>query len=362
MTDEMGVFETATGKPVPSPAGVGGRSESETLPGQRAHDDPDHTGQCIRCGVLLDSSEPGYDEARVIAGCPPRHRSAMENRVIAEKQGLPVAEDQDVSERVEGERAVSRTYGPGTWQRLRPGDELTLMLDDSAMHYPMRVPEREPVRIDYARTKAHTLGLPFSPELTLEEVRDGVRAVDALGRVGVYREQDRTADGQQRFLFVPEETAEQLQRTMQGAITGALAALTRHSLLEAGGHNEQDAHDAIEKAYDELRSKLCPSLPPRGAFGNDAGNPIYYYAPATWPRNGRETGAWIAGMASRQRFCRVRLLSDHVDGAVTSLVQAGMVVGQFTGPREMIDNATDEEAHNYSVLDVECPSSLAWSF
>lgn len=79
--------------------------------------------------------------------------------------------------------------------------------------------------------------------------------------------------------------------------------------------------------------------------------PDYHEAPGpsradrqNWPylthlmsglRNGREAGAWICGnlfgrAMHGERGLRVCLLTDHVDGAVTALIAAGVTVQHHT--------------------------------
>jgi hypothetical protein len=39
--------------------------------GRMSHDDPDNSGQCVRCRVVLDSTDPDYDKALAEGPCPP---------------------------------------------------------------------------------------------------------------------------------------------------------------------------------------------------------------------------------------------------------------------------------------------------
>lgn len=312
------------------------------------------------------ASESAQDEPVPGSGLPPHSPvppvALPANRELARELDLPIAEEQPLEERAAGAQVVSLLYGRGTWQQLTPGGDLTLMLDEPVQQG-VPVPQSQPVRIDFARTKAHQLGLPFTPDLQDGDIVDGMRVVNALGQVGAYRLQERAAgeeDGRSVFRFEPEASTSDLRSVSESAVLSALAALTR-AVIGPEPPSEQDALEAIEKAYDELRAQLCPGLPPRNAFGNDPESPVYYYAPTTWTRNGREAGAWAAGLATRQRFSRIIVLYEHVDGAVTSLVQAGMIVGRESGIRHV--PAEDQEG-NVSVvtLAVECPAGLAWSF
>lgn len=307
---EMGVFETATGKPVPKPR--------ETRI------------QAAQAGSATANMDPW-----------PEHVETMNPRKLAENLGLPLAEEQPPHEREEGRKAVLLATGAvGHWARHQAGGELVFMVpSEDALHAAQQAmqgqepyPVPEPVRIDYGRTKAHQLGLPYTPDMKMSEVEDGMRAVDGMARVGAFhRQPGKHGDGEEyeRMLFVPD------------AVT------------------PEQARAAADEARERTRERVGGIAP----FGNARDNPIYYYAPTTWTRNGRETGAWIAGLATRQQFCRVKLLTEHVDGAVTSLVAAGMLVGRHGRPKTDLDPVMDgEDARSYTMLDVECPPSLAGTF
>ena len=68
----------------------------------------------------------------------------------------------------------------------------------------------------------------------------------------------------------------------------------------------------------ERREALKPVVnPPEEAF------PAGTLDAPTWPRNGREAGAWAAGKLTDDDVLHVAFHPDHVDGAVTVLVAAG---------------------------------------
>lgn len=63
----------------------------------------------------------------------------------------------------------------------------------------------------------------------------------------------------------------------------------------------------------------------------DAGSGLYFQAAGDW-RNGREAGAWAAGIAAASLGQRVHVEfdRDQVDGAVTSLVHAACTVRPYS--------------------------------
>jgi hypothetical protein len=57
-----------------------------------------------------------------------------------------------------------------------------------------------------------------------------------------------------------------------------------------------------------------------------------WFAAGAW-RNGREAGAWAAGICHGLEGQRVHVMfgTDHVDGAVTSLIAAHVTIRPFSG-------------------------------
>lgn len=311
MTDEqpMGVFETATGKRVPDPA----KSETEALIDEQERD-------LAAVGEVFREAAGGGEFA---------HRAA--NRRLAETMGVPLAEETPDSERTPGAPGVSLDYGAGSWEDVGPGHPLVFMVagTQGPVGTRLRVPQAEPQRIDAMRARAAAANLPFTPDMTLEEAKDGVAAIDGMGCRGVFRSE--TVDGRTRTLFVRD------------------------------GVTPREA-ERVDRFVRESVQRIASQRMPESGFGNERDNPIYYYAPTTWPRNGREAGAWIAAHATHQRFCRVRVLTDHVAGAVTSLVDAGMIVGRHEAPRMDLEVPGDAETRSFTDLDVECPARFAGSF
>lgn len=255
------------------------------------------------------------------------------NRQLAQGLGLPIAEEMAPPERTPNRRAVSLTYGLGAWEDVGPGKPLVFIVAgggtadeahrlstlvgelpgaeaalEAALPGEPRPPQFEPQRVELARAKAEGLGLPFTPDMTMAEVEDGTRAVDGMGRVGAFHSQPGRSSGEEyeRLLFVPDS------RTPSQVIR-------------------------------ELAETLGIPAPARTGVEEPA-----LFVKPSWPRNGREVGAWAAGLALEHPQLHLALPRQDVAGAVTSLVDAGMQVQRH-------GSSQDGEI---VTLDVVCPEGL----
>jgi hypothetical protein len=81
-------------------------------------------------------------------------------------------------------------------------------------------------------------------------------------------------------------------------------------------------------------STLVDEQEAEGLFSFGVGVRPYLDSPAYWLRNGREAGAWAAGvmiaLVEGQHTIYVRLKPEHVDGAVGALVDAGYAVQRYS--------------------------------
>lgn len=81
-------------------------------------------------------------------------------------------------------------------------------------------------------------------------------------------------------------------------------------------------------------STLVDEQEAEGLFSLGVGVRPYLDSPVHWLRNGREAGAWTAGvmiaLVEGQHTIYVRLKPEHVEGAVGSLVDAGYAVQRYS--------------------------------
>lgn len=273
MSDDM-TFEPAEGEPVPGGIGVGAADRATAA---------QHAEAFAR--TPPDAKTVGETPAVVVNNVAGDARAVREaeHRKLALALGVPIVEDGGIERFADGDRAVSVTFGPGRWKRLQPGAPLTFMvtpesLAEAAALSPPR-PQDEPQRIEHARMIGSRLGLPVTSDLRLDEVHDGKRAVNAMGRPGAFRTVTSDEHGD-RFRFEPDP------------LTG----------VGTGFAQKRDAPAAKE--------------------------PVLFGRPS-WPRNGREVGAWAAGLAQANPLMHVELPKEDLAGAVHALVDAGMTVEQY---------------------------------
>lgn len=199
-------------------------------------------------------------------------------------------------------------------------------------------PPHTPGRIEGARRKAQFLGVPFTPDMTITDAKDGTRAVDGLGRVGTFRSQTHASSGKSLLLFRTDEPDSSIpealrapkpsEAALEWPLVVSLSALERAWVLISSASD----WDLDRPNWREAARVWCDEVwhparkQSRDADRADA-EPDLYSAPA-WLRNGRESGAWAAGIAMERGRVLVEVEPDHVDGAVTSLVAAGMMVAR----------------------------------
>jgi hypothetical protein len=177
-----------------------------------------------------------------------------------------------------------------------------------------------------ARKKAEALGLPYTPMMRLEDAQAGVRAVDGLGRIGTFLAQtfeEGPGMVKVKVLFEPDSPP---------AVHPDAGDLEDYRRITS---TEASAADMTARAKSVMigvaPSEDEPLHAPASWHDAPGTEPPYFDAP-DWFRNGREAGAWAAALAFTHGRVHVRLPADRVPGATTSLVDAGLVVGRYSGP------------------------------
>lgn len=269
-------------------------------------------------------------------------------RARAEQVGLPLWID--VTEPYEGQRAVASNGVIGAFESPGPGKPLVFMVNGPTF--------------DAEVARLHAAGMDADSATAVAGMGPDDLVMPDLSHLGHLVRDLRIAIDPEGAKAAFGEAVSDRVLAQVGRLTPEEVAQVR-KMAEDGNEGAQVVIDYLTAQREDLRvpGLLGPTPGPLAGLASMAArgmgfigeneaypepSPPYYEEPG-WPKNGREAGAWAAGLVTGLAYRRhthgqhgrkvrvlVKFQLDHVDGASVALVAAGVTIAPYRGGDESV--------------------------